>query len=117
MTGRPARRRGFRHHKNLDAPVCVYTITNMTTWDETKRAANLTKHGVDFALAEGFDWDTALTSVDERQSYGEHRCVSVGFIGDRLYVMVWTPRDHGVRIIGLRKANEREQRRYRAREA
>jgi hypothetical protein len=38
----------------------------MNTWDETKRAVNLAKHGVDFVVAEGFDWETALTAVDDR---------------------------------------------------
>ena len=28
-------------------------------WDEADRQANLKKHGVDFALVEGFDWSTA----------------------------------------------------------
>lgn len=51
-------------------PRAVATITGMNTWDEAKRVANLAKHELDFAVAEGFDWDTALTAVDERRDYG-----------------------------------------------
>jgi uncharacterized DUF497 family protein len=89
----------------------------MNTWDETKRAANLAKHGVDFAAAEGFDWETALTAVDDRRDYGEGRFISIGYIGPRLHVMVWTLRGDNTRIIGLRKANDREERRYHAAQA
>ena len=89
----------------------------MNTWDETKRAANLAKHGVDFAVAEGFDWETALTAVDDRRDYGEGRFFSIGYISSRLHVMVWTPRGDDTRIIGLRKANDREERRYHAAQA
>ena len=64
----------------------------MNTWDETKRLANLAKHGVDFAVAQGFDWETALTAVDDRRDYGEGRFISIGYVGLRLHVMVWTPR-------------------------
>ncbi|QQP93022.1 BrnT family toxin (plasmid) [Skermanella sp. TT6] len=89
----------------------------MNTWDEAKHVANLAKHGLDFAVAEGFDWDTALTAVDERRDYGEGRFISIGYIGPRLHVMVWTPRGDDTRIIGLRKANDREERRYHAAQA
>ncbi|MBI1207218.1 MAG: BrnT family toxin [Azospirillum sp.] len=82
------------------------------SWDEAKRAANLAKHGVDFAAAGAFEWNTALTRADERQRYGEPRFVSIGFIGPRLHVLVWTPRQDGYRIISLHKANRREIRRY-----
>jgi uncharacterized DUF497 family protein len=59
-----------------------------------------------------WDWDTALTAVDRRQDYGEQRHVSIGFIGDRLHVLVWTERKACSRVISLRKANAREIKRY-----
>ena len=34
-------------------------------WDEKKRAANLAKHGVDFAAAEEFDFESALVTPDD----------------------------------------------------
>lgn len=84
----------------------------MCEWDEDKRAANLEKHGVDFSDALEFEWDTALTADDARQDYSEPRFVSIGFIGPRLHVLVWTPRGERFRVISLRKANAREVKRY-----
>ena len=84
----------------------------MYDWDDAKRRANLTKHGVDFAAAAGFDWDTAVTVEDRRQTYGERRLYSLGLIGARLHVLVWTPRAGGARLISLRRANARERRRW-----
>lgn len=77
-------------------------------WDPGKAATNLTKHGVDFAVAEAFEWNTAIGWVDKRQEHGEIREIAVGFIETRLYVMVFTLRDNQIRIISLRKANKRE---------
>jgi len=50
----------------------------MIRWDEAKRAANLAKHGVDFAVATGFDWDGALVVEDTRFDYGERRYQALG---------------------------------------
>lgn len=80
------------------------------TWDDAKRRSNLAKHGVDFAAADEFEWDTALTVTDPR--HDEARFVSIGFIGERLHVLVWTMRESRRRIISLRKTNPRETRRY-----
>lgn len=80
----------------------------MFEWDEDKRQANLTKHGVDFTAIAGFDWDTAIVRSDTRSNYGEERLVAYGMIGERLFFCAWTRRAGRVRIISLRKANPRE---------
>lgn len=82
--------------------------TDRYEWDEAKRQDNLSKHGVDFAEAGKFDWSGALTAKDNRFDYGEDRFNSVGLVGDRLFVMVWTPRGEAVRVISFRKANRKE---------
>ncbi len=84
----------------------------MYDWDPGKARANFIKHGVMFEAAEHFDWRSALVRVDAVHSREENRYVAVGFIGERLHVMVWTPRSAAIRIIGLRKANDRERRFY-----
>jgi uncharacterized DUF497 family protein len=84
----------------------------MWEWDDDKRQANRAKHGVDFALVEGFDWDSAKTEVDLRRDYGEERFESSGLIGERLFVLVYTPRGNHRRLISLRKANAREVERW-----
>lgn len=77
-------------------------------WDEAKEGRNREVHGVSFHEVERFDWETAVTAKDGRWDYGEVRFVSLGFIGDRLYVCVYTQRAKARRIISLRKANKRE---------
>jgi len=84
----------------------------MYEWDEAKRRSNLAKHGADFVDAAGFNWNSAVTVDDIRHNYGERRLHSTGLIGKRLHVLIWTPRETGPRIISLRRANEREQKRW-----
>jgi hypothetical protein len=81
-------------------------------WDESKRAANLAKHGIDFADAERFDWSTAMEVEDNRLEYGEKRWITLGRIGCRLHVLIYTERIGNIRLISLRKANSREREFY-----
>jgi uncharacterized DUF497 family protein len=82
------------------------------SFDPGKAASNKAVHGVDFADARDFDWQTALVAEDDRMDYGERRFVALGLIGPRVHVMVFTYRGATVRIISLRKANRREVKRY-----
>jgi uncharacterized DUF497 family protein len=81
---------------------------SLFTWDERKRALNLRKHGVDFAIAELFDFAAAATIVDDRRDYGEKRYRALGAVAGRFYVIVFTRRGEHIRIISARKANARE---------
>ena len=83
-------------------------------WDEAKRAANKAKHGVDFAEAEFFEFDSAMVLPDDRKNYGEIRFRAFGLIKGRLHALVFTHRAGAVRIISLRRANSREMKRYAA---
>jgi uncharacterized protein (DUF4415 family) len=49
------------------------TSAGLYAWDERKRAANLRKHRVDFAIVQDFDFETALVLRDDRKNYGEER--------------------------------------------
>lgn len=80
--------------------------------DPKKLAENVAKHGVWFHEAEGFEWETAVLRVDDRKRYGETRFEATGYVGFRLYVMIFCLRGTAVRIISLRKANSREMKRY-----
>lgn len=82
------------------------------SFDSDKNDINIQKHGIALIAAEEFDWATAIYTIDDRKDYGERRFIGVGFIGTRLHVMIFTPRDGRARIISLRKANRREQRNY-----
>jgi len=82
------------------------------TFDPAKDAANRAKHGLSLAAAGDIDWDTALIERDDRRNYGESRMLGIGYIGLRLYFVVFVERDGVKRIISLRKANPREYFRY-----
>jgi len=81
-------------------------------WDEDKRQWTLKHRGLDFADVVEFDMATAEHHVDRRHDYGEVRFVSTGALHGRLCVLCWTLRAGELRVISLRKANEREQKDY-----
>ena len=82
------------------------------TFDPIKRERTLTERGLDFTEAGRLFESDHLTFEDDRQDYGERRLVTVGRMTGRMVVVVWTPRDGARHIISMRKANDREQRRY-----
>lgn len=95
--------------------IVVGTITPMrVTFDPTKSERNEQERGIPFSAADEFDWSTALAAEDSRRDYGERRFQAIGFIGERLHVLVFTPRGQGVHVISLRRANGRERKRYAA---
>ena len=81
-------------------------------WDEGKSAANRAKHGVGFERARQMDLDSAHKVADLRRDYGEHREVAYVRHEGRLFVCVYVLREGRYRIISLRKANSREERKY-----
>lgn len=81
-------------------------------WDQAKREVNLSKHGVDFADIEHFQWDSALVGRSDR--HGETRYTGVGYLQSRLHVVVFTERYSAIRIISLRRAGQEERLRYAA---
>lgn len=81
-------------------------------WDESKRVANFAKHGLDFIDAERFEWTTAIEAMDNRYDYGEVRWIALGFIDHRLHVLIYTRRKRTIRLISLRRANNREREYY-----
>lgn len=81
-------------------------------WGERKRAANLCKHDVDFAIVERFIFDTAVITIDDRKNYGEVRYRAFGVIDDRLHVLIFTARGAQTRVISQRQANDRESENY-----
>ena len=80
--------------------------------DEEKRQDALNERKLDFAHVADFDFGTANTIEDRRRNYGEVRYITTGFLYNRLCVLCWTRRADRMRVISLRKANEREQKSY-----
>ena len=85
------------------------------SYDPAKRLRTLEERGLDFEDADVIFDGPAFTLADRRLEYGEDRLITFGLAGERLVVIVWTPRDGDRHIISMRKANDREQARYRAR--
>lgn len=84
------------------------------TYDPAKSLWNEAERGLSFALAEHFDWSSALIAEDTREDYNEKRYQALGFIGEYLCMLVFTPRDGAVHVISLRRANRRERTRHAA---
>ncbi len=90
-----------------------YTFGMNFEGDDGKSAACYLERGFDFAYAAfAFADPDRIIQEDTRHSYGEDRYQLIGRIDGRLFVLVYTPRSGGVRIISARKANSREVMRY-----
>jgi len=81
-------------------------------WDEEKAAANLRKHGVDFAdAALVLEDELALTLRDLHAE--EERFVTLGKDpSGRLLVVVYTWRGERIRLISAREMTSKERRQY-----
>lgn len=84
-------------------------------FDPGKDEANQAKHGVSLAYAAEVLTDPDRVDVlDVRFNYPEHRYVAYAKHNARVWVCVYTQRADAYRVISLRKANDRESRRYHA---
>ena len=81
-------------------------------WDKDKQKQTLIDRGVNFADVVRLNWDLALTREEKCQDYQENRYVTIAPIDDRLHIVVWCKRGKNIRIISLRKANQREEKFY-----
>ena len=80
-----------------------------TSQHETKRQANLKKHGVDFATAERVFAGPTFTFEDDRERYGERRWVTLGLSGRTVMVIVHTETEDEIRVISMREGDNDEQ--------
>jgi len=81
-------------------------------YDPAKDVLNMRKHGVSLGDAARFEWGTAEVEEDDRYDYGEQRFKATGYIGQRLYVLIFCMRGEVTRLISLRRAEKYEERRY-----
>jgi len=80
-------------------------------WDVRKEAANIQKHGLDFASAtKAFGDPHRKIYTDEKHSETEPRCFCIGKVGHRVLTVRFTYREGFIRIYGA--AYWREGRRY-----
>jgi uncharacterized DUF497 family protein len=82
-------------------------------WDTRKRAANLLKHGLDFA-------DAPLLLAGEhvilptKAGTDAQRFLAVGRIGPDYVTLVYTEREGAIRVISLRRARHGEREQHKA---
>jgi hypothetical protein len=85
------------------------------TFDPAKRQAALNERGLNFADASIVFTGPTITVQDTRRDYGESRFQTVGFLADRMVMVVWTPREEARHVISMRKCNDREKAIYQER--
>jgi uncharacterized DUF497 family protein len=82
-------------------------------WDEAKARSNLEKHGVSFVTAVATFRNERLEAIDEREDYGEIRCIALGRAGTEVYRVIYSWRsENQIRIISAQKANQDERETY-----
>ncbi len=84
-------------------------------FDEAKRQKTLRDRGLDFADGGKVFDGPKYTQEDDRFGYSEPRFRTYGLIDNRLVMIAWTPTENGIRVISMRKCNEREQEAFTAR--
>jgi len=82
-------------------------------FDEEKRQRTLAQRGLDFTETTRLFEGTSFTLRADRMDYGEDRFFTIGFLDERMILVVWTPRGAARRIISMRKCNAREQAKFR----
>ena len=91
---------------------CAYTASVSYQWDPKKAAANVDKHGVDFADAIGALEDPLAITIDAPDP-AEDRYLTIGMdLVARVVVVCWTSREDEIRLISARPANKRERGQY-----
>lgn len=79
-------------------------------FDPTKEEANVAKHGI--SLSRAVDFEMLAVLRDDRFDYGEARFRAWGLIAGEAYCLAFTIRKDGVRPISLRRAHDKEMKRY-----
>lgn len=51
-----------------------------------------------------------LTLADDRKDYGEPRFQTYGMLGERVVMIVWTPREGARHVLSMRHCHDKETR-------
>jgi uncharacterized DUF497 family protein len=84
----------------------------LVEFDPEKSVKNFRERGIGFERVADIDFDTAISVEDRRRNYGEVRLRVLGTIDGKLHAAVITPRGERIRVVSLRRANQREERAY-----
>ncbi|MHB1757060.1 MAG: BrnT family toxin [Leptospirillum sp.] len=75
------------------------------TYDPVKHLKTLKDRGLDFEEA-------VVVFASRHFTRGEDRFITIGRLRGRMVVLVWTMRGNATHIISMRKANDREAKRF-----
>ena len=82
-------------------------------FDPDKDAANIAKHGLSLVEGEGVLNDPLGLTIEDDSAEGEPRWITIGTNAEgELLVAVWTEREHGERLISVRRATAKERKEY-----
>ena len=82
-------------------------------YDPAKAAANLRKHKVSFADAEGVLQDSLAVTIEDYGSVGERRFAGIGLgSAGELLVVVYAERESAYRLISARRPTRKERKLY-----
>ena len=85
----------------------------MIVFDDTKRQANLAKHGLDLADAGlVYDAPNKITLCSPRQDEDRLLDIAMVEVMGVVLVLVYVERDQDVRAISLRRASKQERKHY-----
>ncbi len=81
-------------------------------WDPAKSLLNEKKHGISFEAALIL-WQSDTIEVEEiAYAKLESRSATLGIIGKKVYVVIWTRRKDKIRLITVRRARHHEEKLY-----
>jgi len=84
-------------------------------FEPDKAESNLRKHKISFSHAEQALRDPFAVTIEDPNSVGEQRFVTLGIDAlGRMLVVIHTPRGERIRLISARKASRGEEEQYHA---
>lgn len=84
-------------------------------YDPNKEKKNKYKHGIDFTAAQQvFEDKNKITKkvADKKGHFGEDRFKTTGNVFQKIWNVIWTPRDEDIRIISAHRAGKKDVRKY-----
>lgn len=82
------------------------------TYDENKREITLKERNLDFEESIEVFTGAVYELEDTRKNYGEKRIMCFGLLKGRMVVVGYVQRGNSRHIFSMRKANEKEQKRF-----
>ena len=82
------------------------------TFDAAWRNVTFEEHRLAFEDAARVFEGRTLDMVDDCFDYPEERIITIGHLAGRVVIVIWIQRGEARHVIAMRKANEREKKRF-----